>query len=93
MKRKMKKRFFIALVLCLSLFNFSHFYQDESKNNEKLNLSTIAYASEELDTEDDEWIMDPYIRSYSCGIIDWIEINIAKLFTSDKDTTAVTTKK
>jgi len=98
MKLKLKKRFFIALVLCISLFNFSHFYQDESKNNENLNVSTIAYASGEWDDGgigDDEWIVDPYNIMYSC--IDWLELKITKLFVADEkvipatneDTTAV----
>jgi len=92
MKRKLKKRFFIALVLCFSLFNFSHFYQNESINNEKIDLSTIAYASDEIDTEDDdEMIIDPYTTLYS--IMDWVEINITKLFTTDEELKSLPTKK
>jgi len=94
MKLKLKKRFFIALVLCISLFNFSHFYQNESENNENLNISTIAYASGEDDGYDN-WIFDPYNTMYSC--IDWLEIKVTNLFVTDKkiipatneDTTAV----
>jgi len=85
MKRKLKKRFFIALVLCISLFNFSYFYQNESKNNENLNITTIAYASDEWGDGgigDDEWIIDPYNIMYSC--IDWIEIKVTNLFVTDK---------
>ena len=84
MKRKMKKRFFIALVICLSLFNFSHFYSEKSVNNENLNISTIAYAS----GEDDEYIPDPYNRSYSSrsySIIDWI----TNLFVTEEDSIPV----
>ena len=81
MKRKLKKRFFIALVLCISLFNFSHFYQNESKNSENLNINTIAYAYGE-DGSYDHWVPDPYITPYS--VIDWVELKFSNLFSSDK---------
>jgi len=100
MKRKLKKRFFIALVLCISLFNFSHFYQDESKNNENLNISTIAYASGETNdggVGDDEWVFDPYTKpcsmSTTFSIIDWVKLNITKLFTTDEDITSIPVEK
>jgi len=91
MKRKMKKRFFIALVLCFSLFNFYHFYPDKSINNENINISTVAYASGESGVGDDEWIIDPQISMYSC--IGWLEIKISNLFTTDEKTTSITKKK
>lgn len=65
MKKKITKRFFIALVLCISLFNFFHFCPDESTTLGNISLFSVAYASGEMDTEESMFILNPNNRLFS----------------------------